>query len=58
MEFTQEFNKAALANFGSGWTWLVKRSDGTLEILSTSNAETPIRDFTQEQNPPSPLSQG
>ncbi len=58
MEFTQEFNKAALANFGSGWTWLVKRSDGTLEILSTSNAETPIRKSdeepgTSEQNPQS-----
>lgn len=44
MEFIAEFNKAALANFGSGWTWLVKRSDGSLDIVSTSNAETPLTD--------------
>lgn len=42
MEFVTEFNKAALANFGSGWTWLVKKEDGTLDIVSTSNAATPI----------------
>lgn len=39
-----EFNKAALANFGSGWTWLVKKSDGGLDIISTPNAETPLTD--------------
>jgi Fe-Mn family superoxide dismutase len=32
----------ALANFGSGWTWLVKKPDGTVDIVSTSNAGTPI----------------
>ena len=42
MGFVAEFNKAALANFGSGWTWLVKKADGTLDIVSTSNAATPI----------------
>lgn len=42
MEFVAEFNKAALANFGSGWTWLVKKADGTLDIISTSNAATPL----------------
>ncbi|MDD2693708.1 MAG: superoxide dismutase [Candidatus Gracilibacteria bacterium] len=42
MGFVAEFNKAALANFGSGWTWLVKKSDGTLDIVSTSNAATPL----------------
>lgn len=37
-----EFNKKALANFGSGWTWLVKKPDGTLDIVNTSNAESII----------------
>ena len=37
-----EFNKMAAANFGSGWTWLVKKPDGTLDIVNTSNAECPL----------------
>lgn len=41
-KFQIEFNKSALANFGSGWTWLVKKPDGTLDIVSTSNAATPL----------------
>ena len=32
----------AIKNFGSGWTWLVKNSDGKLAIVSTSNAGTPL----------------
>ena len=40
--FMAEFSKAALANFGSGWTWLVKSTDGSLDIVSTSNAATPL----------------
>ncbi|AFZ82770.1 superoxide dismutase [Candidatus Kinetoplastidibacterium crithidiae] len=38
--FKLEFNKQAASNFGSGWTWLVKKSDRSLEILNTSNAGT------------------
>lgn len=38
--FYEEFNKAAVSQFGSGWVWLV--SDGnTLKIVATSNAELP-----------------
>jgi len=40
--FRQRFTKAALDTFGSGWTWLVSTDDGCLEILSTSNADTPL----------------
>ena len=32
----------AVNNFGSSWTWLVKKADGTLDIVNTSNAATPI----------------
>ncbi|HET6265825.1 MAG TPA: superoxide dismutase [Usitatibacter sp.] len=39
--FRKDFEKAAVECFGSGWAWLVLR-DGKLEILSTSNADTPI----------------
>ena len=40
--FMAEFNKVALATFGSGWAWLVRKSDGSLDIVSTSNAATPL----------------
>jgi Fe-Mn family superoxide dismutase len=42
--FKEKFNDAAVNNFGSGWTWLVQNSDGTLEIVNTSNAASPLRD--------------
>jgi len=42
--FKEEFTNAAVNNFGSGWTWLVKNAEGKLEIVSTSNAATPITD--------------
>lgn len=42
--FKDAFIKSATGNFGSGWTWLVKNSDGSLEIVNTSNAANPMRD--------------
>ena len=41
-EFKKQFNQSAATNFGSGWTWLVKNADGSLEIFNTSNAGTPM----------------
>jgi superoxide dismutase, Fe-Mn family len=41
-EFKDAFQKAAVAQFGSGWAWLVKSKDGKLKITTTSNADTPI----------------
>jgi len=40
--FQKEFDEKAAGNFGSGWTWLVKNADGSLDIVNTSNAGTPI----------------
>ncbi|MFZ9405555.1 MAG: superoxide dismutase [Fe] [Burkholderiaceae bacterium] len=40
--FKEAFNKSAVGNFGSSWTWLVKKADGSLDIVNTSNAATPI----------------
>ena len=31
-EFKKQFTQSAATNFGSGWTWLVKNADGSLEI--------------------------
>ena len=41
--FREKFKAAALGQFGSGWTWLVNKA-GSLEIVSTGNAETPLTD--------------
>jgi len=41
-EFKEAFSKSAATNFGSGWTWLVKNADGSIEIFNTSNAGTPM----------------
>jgi len=40
--FKDAFTKSAVGNFGSSWTWLVKKADGSLDIVNTSNAATPI----------------
>ena len=40
--FKEAFSKSAAGNFGSGWTWLVKKADGSLDIVNTSNAATPL----------------
>ena len=43
-EFKAAFIKSAVTNFGSGWTWLVKKADGSLAIVNTGNAANPMRD--------------
>ncbi len=40
-DFKKEFKIKALGQFGSGWCWLVQK-DGKLEIVTTSNADSPI----------------
>ncbi|HYQ92280.1 MAG TPA: superoxide dismutase [Fe] [Candidatus Competibacteraceae bacterium] len=40
--FKEQFTQCAVTTFGSGWAWLVKNSDGSLELVSTSNAGTPM----------------
>ena len=40
--FKEEFTKTAITTFGSGWAWLVQRPDGSLGLVSTPNAATPL----------------
>jgi superoxide dismutase, Fe-Mn family len=41
--FKEQFSKAAATLFGSGWAWLVRNDDGTLQIVQESNAGNPLR---------------
>jgi Fe-Mn family superoxide dismutase len=42
--FKEAFTNSAVNNFGSSWTWLVKKADGSVAIVNTSNAGTPLTD--------------
>jgi Fe-Mn family superoxide dismutase len=41
-KFKEQFISAAAGNFGAGWTWLIAGDNGILEIVNTSNADTPL----------------
>jgi superoxide dismutase, Fe-Mn family len=41
--FKEQFTKMSVTLFGSGWAWLVKKPDGTLEIIQESNAGNPMK---------------
>ncbi|MDA3952435.1 MAG: superoxide dismutase [Bacteroidales bacterium] len=41
-EFKEKFSVAAKTLFGAGWIWLVKKPNGSLDIIQTTNAENPL----------------
>ncbi len=41
-EFKTKFADAAAKRFGSGWAWLVANTDGSLEVTSSPNQDTPL----------------
>ncbi|MFZ5390745.1 MAG: superoxide dismutase [Patescibacteria group bacterium] len=41
-KFKEQFNQTAVSLFGSGWAWLVKKSDTNLIIMTTNNQDSPI----------------
>jgi len=40
--FKERFSQIAVGTFGSGWAWLVRQADGSLDVVSTSNAGNPM----------------
>ncbi|HOY94910.1 MAG TPA: superoxide dismutase [Catalimonadaceae bacterium] len=50
-KFKEEFAKAAVSRFGSGWAWLVV-ADGKLAITSTANQDNPIMDVAEVKGSP------
>ncbi|MDO9597711.1 MAG: Fe-Mn family superoxide dismutase [Azoarcus sp.] len=41
-DFKKAFAASAVGNFGSGWTWLVKKADGAIDIVNMGAAGTPL----------------
>lgn len=50
--FKTKFKESALAEFGSGWAWLVQLSDGSLAICSTDDQDNPLMDTSKVQGKP------
>ena len=50
--FKELFNKAAATRFGSGWAWLVKKSDGSLVVTSSPNQDNPLMDLSEVKGTP------
>ena len=46
-EFKEKFSDAAKTRFGSGWAWLMVKSDGSLAISSTPNQDNPYMDVAE-----------
>ena len=54
-EFKAAFKNAALTRFGSGWAWLVAKSDGTVAVTSTPNQDNPIMGAAADCDGSTPL---
>jgi Fe-Mn family superoxide dismutase len=50
--FQTAFADAAKARFGSGWAWLIKKTDGQLAVCSTANQDNPLMDIAEIKGTP------
>jgi Fe-Mn family superoxide dismutase len=42
--FKEKFTTAAMGRFGSGWAWLIRKREGSLEVTSSANQDSPLMD--------------
>ncbi len=50
--FKEKFSAAAKTRFGSGWAWLIVKSDGSLAVTSTPNQDNPLMDVADDKGTP------
>lgn len=50
--FKEEFEKAGVGRFGSGWAWLIVGADGKLAVTSTPNQDNPLMDIAEVKGTP------
>jgi len=50
--FKEEFNKAGMTRFGSGWAWLIVDAKGELQITSTPNQDNPLMEVAEVRGTP------
>lgn len=51
-KFKETFETAGKKRFGSGWVWLIKKNDNSLEIISTPNQDNPLMDISEVKGTP------
>ncbi len=51
-DFQEEFNRAGVTRFGSGWAWLIVDAEGELHVTSTPNQDNPLMDVAEKQGTP------
>jgi superoxide dismutase, Fe-Mn family len=50
--FKEQFSKAGMTRFGSGWAWLIVKEDGSLAITSTPNQDNPLMSVAEVKGTP------
>jgi Fe-Mn family superoxide dismutase len=50
--FKDEFKKASIGRFGSGWAWLIVKADGEVAITSSPNQDNPLMDIAETKGTP------
>lgn len=51
-DFRKAFSDAATKQFGSGWAWLIVKSNGSLAVTSTPNQDNPLMDVVETRGTP------